>query len=400
MNIQSKSIVLMILVLSAAALAATPALALGGAETDARAGDATDGGTPEPAGAGFSRVQSFVESLEPGRAATCGRLTVVPLHRTGGSPSADGLLTLEEALEKRMVVIREKDGGTVPRLILTNRSQRPVYIMGGEILSGGKQDRIVARDVIVGPRKSGVSLPVYCVEHGRWTGRTEKFYSKQNLGTHELRSNAQAGKSRSQEKIWRKIDETNRSLGVESDTSAYQDAYDHGEIRDSIEEAERRLLSLPEASTRVVGVVVCVDGEIVSIDLFASSALFRRLWPKILRAAMTDALTVPSMGAGAEAVGTAKIESLVEAHLAALGRQGYTVRAAVDQGKELSHEDDALTTGALVFEGEIIHLASFPAPAEEDQSQDRIGRVQGINRQHRSNRPQRSGQEQTSLLPR
>jgi hypothetical protein len=319
-------------------------------------------------------VKHLIESLEIGPLQTHENLFIAPIYTGAAGPGVAGprydhLVTLEEALHEKWLSIQEKEGGTVPSLTITNLSNRYVYIMGGEILSGGKQDRIVARDVIVGPRKRNLSIPVFCVEHGRWHVKSDKFYSKKNLGTHKLRSQAQAGKSVSQSNIWKEIDESNRKLGVRSDTEAYQDAYANSELQDQLEKAEKEMMANLELHDDAIGVVVAVGNEIVSVDLFAAPSLFKKLWPKILRSSVLTAAT-------AEMKGSLTRKEAID-YLRSLSRRTYITRSAIDQGTELYSEDGRLSINALVYEGGIVHLAAFPVDPTVSGSGDNSEQIRG-----------------------
>ena len=63
--------------------------------------------------------------------------------------------------------------GDVNRLVLKNSSSKPLYLMPGEIIVGGKQDRTIAQETIIAPGPKLVPIDVFCVEHGRWSGRAD-----------------------------------------------------------------------------------------------------------------------------------------------------------------------------------------------------------------------------------
>src|SRR5205085_7274600 len=67
------------------------------------------------------------------------------------------------------------DGAEVNRLVLVNNSKRPLILLAGEIVTGGKQDRVIGKDRLVPAESDPIDLSVFCVEPGRWTGTTEKF---------------------------------------------------------------------------------------------------------------------------------------------------------------------------------------------------------------------------------
>jgi hypothetical protein len=229
--------------------------------------------------------------------------------------------------------------------------------MGGEILSGGKQDRIVGRDVIIGPRKRNRSIPVFCVEQGRWQVKSKQFYSKKNLGTHKLRYRAQSGESATQSKIWGEIAESNERLGVESKTGAYQDAYNEEKLNKRIEEAEKAMQSMAERHENAVGALVAMGAEIVSVDIFMTPSIFRVLWPKILRSSVLSSVVT-------EEGGTITTEDAAR-YIGEFVNKSYMTRESVDQGRELYYEDDELCINALIHEGGIVHLAAFPVEPVE-----------------------------------
>jgi hypothetical protein len=152
-----------------------------------------------------SAIPELIGRLEIGKAASHRNLTIFPLFLKAGEasdPQKAKIVTLDEALSHGWLLIEEKDGGTVPEVVVTNRSEHMIFLMGGEILSGCRQDRIVRKDVLIRPRRRNLSVPVYCVEQGRWTYRSESFTSEKNLGTFELRSAAQRSSGESQYVIW------------------------------------------------------------------------------------------------------------------------------------------------------------------------------------------------------
>ena len=101
-------------------------------------------------------------------------------------------LTLDEGLSSGQVVVTEagqahtvighlerqpvlSDGAEVNRLVLINKSRRPLLLLAGEIVTGGKQDRVVGKDRIVPPQSEPVDFSVFCVEPGRWVVTTNRF---------------------------------------------------------------------------------------------------------------------------------------------------------------------------------------------------------------------------------
>ena len=135
-------------------------------------------------------INYLLDSIEIGNPVYNENLTIFPIYRNNKSKEYNFTL-LEEALKKNYLKITELDGGNVPEVNITNKSDKIIFLMGGEVITGCKQDRIVARDVIIDSKRKDLIVPVYCVEQGRWSYNSNNFYSKKNIGTYKLRAEAQ-----------------------------------------------------------------------------------------------------------------------------------------------------------------------------------------------------------------
>src|SRR4029077_3454065 len=124
-----------------------------------------------------------------------GNLTVFPVVASKSYDTVE-FLTLDEGLRSGDVVVTEAGqarglirhrprdpvvvhpmrDAEVNRLVLVNNSKRPLLLLAGEIVTGGKQDRVIGKDRIVPSESDPVDLSVFCVEPGRWVaaaGKTE-----------------------------------------------------------------------------------------------------------------------------------------------------------------------------------------------------------------------------------
>lgn len=148
---------------------------------------AAAGGGPAAGTSSGYRVLKPIES---------GDLTLFPVVRDDGRAlPADQFLTLDEGLKSGEVEVTEagkvrglvrsrggdfplrSTGDQVNTLVLVNNSKRPLLLLAGEIVTGGKQDRIIAKDRIVPVGAAPIDLSVFCIEHGRWTESSAKFGS-------------------------------------------------------------------------------------------------------------------------------------------------------------------------------------------------------------------------------
>ena len=210
------------------------------------------------------------------------------------------LLTLQEAMAKDLIIVYET--GDVNQLEVENVSPTfEVFIQSGDIVKGGKQDRVLAVDIIL-PIKSGrIKISAYCVESGRWTQRKgedkEKFSSSnERVVTRDLK--LAANLSRSQGEVWKEVskaqDKLSANVGakVNSPTSqsSLQLALENKQVAATTDEYIKKLAAIIAGEPEAIGCAFVINGEINSADVYASNSLFKKLWPKLLRATATEAV--------------------------------------------------------------------------------------------------------------
>ncbi len=244
-------------------------------------------------------------------------------------------LTLEEGLATGEVLVREQGseglarsrdgrpvytpqptGASVNQLVLINRSKRPLLLLAGELVSGGKQDRVIGKDRIVPVGAPPLPLDVFCVEHGRWTGSSQ-FAAANTIVHPSVRESAAVDQA--QTKVWESVrngtnakaapsaprpqissDNLQTAIAGNGRTEAYEKIYQSRavgvSIDDFVNEVQRRFTQATSGlkNERVVGVVVAYGGEVAWSDIFASSDLFDHYWRKLLRSYAVEALTRPS----------------------------------------------------------------------------------------------------------
>ena len=240
-------------------------------------------------------------------------VTAASQHDTSGYLTLDeGLRTGEvEVTELGAAMFRRRPGGPPPdqaqvnTLALLNHSKRPLILLAGEIVTGGKQDRVISKDRIVAP---GGELPldVFCVEPGRWRGASQAFGAQSLMAAPKVRERAAVAKN--QQEVWDATGEVRQGMAGAAGTpaaealaqsSSYAELERSDALKNRIDTASRDLQRDYERALRgalrgknVVGVVVAINGEIVWADLFAEPQLFERYWPKLLRSYVVEALSV------------------------------------------------------------------------------------------------------------
>jgi hypothetical protein len=301
---------------------------------------------------------SYYTLLDP---ITHGDLTVFPVVSSQTYDTSQ-FITLDEGIRSGEVVVTEVGnlhgmirrhpqtqaaygGAQVNTLVLVNNSQRPLLLLAGEIVTGGKQDRVVGKDRIVPPESDPVDLGVFCVEPHRWVETSGKFDTHASvMAQPSVRKRAMAEKN--QQQVWAEVDKakvqmadnlraaaapptgTGSGGGVGSgaggpaktdrsafsisgasnneimaaasqvdSTSSYAGARANGVVQRQMESITEPMQKSYESlikqlrNQNAVGVVVAVRGRIVWADLFASGSLLGKYWPKLLQSYAAEALT-------------------------------------------------------------------------------------------------------------
>ncbi len=231
-------------------------------------------------------------------------LTIFLVH---GSDVAGNrtFLTLQEALaQKKVIVYETKD---VNELAIRNVSNQDVYVQAGDIVKGGDQDRMISVDFIVPRRSKRMPIAAFCVESGRWNRRGNEnnasFGSSTNFVTSKQLKLAAKSKN-SQQAVWENVkvvqDKLSANVGtvVSSPVSAssLELAVENDKVKESTEDYINALTNITRNKTDVIGYVFAINGHVNSADIYASRALFAKLWPKLLKANATEAVAESADG--------------------------------------------------------------------------------------------------------
>jgi hypothetical protein len=309
------------------------------------------GGAVNPPGPGqmSPELARALDALTMGPTARHGGLTVLWLLAKdpgGGAPLE--ILTLDESRARGVLVVTERAQPSVPDLIAENRGKAHVLLLAGEILIGGKQNRVLREDLLLPPRSGPRHIGVYCVEQGRWNDGRKDFESRGSVVQPSVRS--QVLRKAEQSRVWSGVAAASRDLQVPSATGSYQAVYDKPEVRAHLERAARGLDV--RAAPGAVGAAVFVGPSLAGVDVFHSGDLFSREWSKLIGAYALDAYRA-APGAGDEAAARARAEGL----LRAAARIEGSLRTNAGAGGLFEFALDGRRGAALLFEGRALHLA-------------------------------------------
>jgi hypothetical protein len=285
-------------------------------------------------------------------------LTVFPLFAPAGA-TPDYLLS-DEALAAGAVTVAEvNEAGSVPHLVVDNQAEVLVLFLEGEELRGARQNRVLNTSVLV-PAKAKLTIPVSCVEQGRWRYFSRYFGSSGHHGSPKLRHvlkrsvtrSAQEGRGHRSDQggVWQEVGRQMKALGAASPTAAMADTYQQYELR--LDEFQQRLKYVEGAS----GLAVAVGGRVVSVDLFDRPATCRKVWDRLLTGVVMDALEADS---GAEQPGVDRVHEVLGHLHAAPWRQTDPVGAGEEYRTDTGDDEHA---SALVLNGAVVHGSLVVGP--------------------------------------
>lgn len=232
-------------------------------------------------------------------------LTIFLIHGKNET-NKKNIITLQEAMKLKIFKVYETSD--VNELMVENISKEfDVFIQSGDIVKGGKQDRVLAISVIIPARSGRVSIEAFCVESGRWEKRkgedVQQFSSsEERIVSKDLK--VAANGARSQQEVWSKVAEAQKRLSANTgvdvtangSSTSLQLALENGKVTATADEYVKKLGDLVRGKTDVIGYAFAVNGEINSADIYVSNHLFAKLWPRMLKAAAVEAVAEGDRG--------------------------------------------------------------------------------------------------------
>jgi len=356
------------------------------------------GGPPAP----LPRVEGDWRLLDP---VTYENITIFPVVSSSNRDTSY-FLTLEDGLSSGEVIVREQgseglarsrdnrpippsysSGASVNQLVLINRSKRPLLLLAGELVSGGKQDRIIAKDRIIAPGADPLPLDVFCVEHGRWSSGTQ--FSAANTIVHPS-VREQAAVNLDQNQVWDAVRSGSKSkqasspsaygaaaaapmisaetvqVEIESGapTQSYAKIYKESRIGGSVDtfvyEVQRRFAKATRGlkGEQVVGVVVAYGGDVAWSDIFASGELFDHYWSKLLRSYAVEAMARPTFRETADRDDAREFLRRLNGRERQESEPGVYLWREISEGHLSQIELDALQPKPMTLHRLVIHRTS------------------------------------------
>ena len=307
-------------------------------------------------------LQEEFSNFNIGKASQFRNLTLFPLLRRNPQAAVDYLL-LEDGIAQGKVRVGELHGnGSVPELQVTNLAERPVLLVDGEELIGAKQNRVLNLTILV-PAKSTISIPVSCVEAGRWKMTTPDFQTAPHVMYSRVRGDrvsqvtqsmrSTGARKSDQAAVWGDIAEKAASLHAASPTGAMSAIYERH--ASSIEEFARAFAW--QDGQR--GLAFAIGNEVRGLDIFDHAEVLRRFFPKLIRSYALDALDAPKQD-GEIASTQAVIDFITQIQTA----QSFS-DTALGLGKDVRFVGSGLSGAALWAQERYVHICAF---CQKDQT--------------------------------
>jgi len=265
--------------------------------------------------------------------------------------SHEDYMTMDEAMDRGWLKIKESGEGNVNFVEVKNNGKEMVFLLTGEMITGAKQDRMVQEDILLPANSGWVRVPVYCVEHGRWSGSgiSQEFKSSKLVVPNAVRQRAENTKSQSE--VWDGVAESQENLDVASPTGNVKDTYENKKVQKEITDYSKHMSHVPELSRSTIGVVVTTGNRIICFDLFANNHLMRKFWDKLIKSYAMDALSGSRSSLDKEDI-YEFLEIVESAHYISSGTPGsgnlFTIESHMGKGS------------ALVYEDAVVHMDFFP----------------------------------------
>jgi hypothetical protein len=217
------------------------------------------------------------------------------------------LTTLDDALAKGAASVHEMgadrsvhgEGAQVNALVIENKAATPIYVLAGTIVKGGKQDRQIGDDFIVGAHQT-VPVDAYCVEHGRWANNRDGVATGGQFGTVGLLTDSTvrtaAQYQRNQSEVWSKVAKVNAANKKEAASGTLMASVDAGDIATRRAALARKVNEFLAAQPKddLVGLAYAVEGKVRSVRWFANRTVFQMFRSTLVQTAAMEALTAQS----------------------------------------------------------------------------------------------------------
>lgn len=209
-------------------------------------------------------------------------LSASPLVTTMKDGLASGKLTIRE--------IHYMNGSDVNLLQLKNHSDKTIMVSSGEIIIGGKQDRIIGETILLPPHTDDNYVKVYCVEKGRWDDKEKTF---KYLGNADVNLRRKVDLVQTQSEVWKEIDKQYKDLLLETPTWSYQTLHKKYGKKDSLYQ-QFFVQQMKQSDSNFSGFIAISGNTIIGLEMFSSPKLTLQYYVNMLQAFIMSVPDIPN----------------------------------------------------------------------------------------------------------
>jgi hypothetical protein len=312
-----------------------------------------------------SQIKSYLAGVTIGEPQIRHNLVVFPLHAPQNGVMY--FITLDEAIAAGSVVVSEiSASGSVPELLVANKSDAAVLLVDGEQLIGAKQNRVLNTTVLV-QGKTEVKIPVSCTEQGRWSYNSPHFSSAKYLMAHRarlLKSESVTASLRSsstyrsdQSQVWDQVRMLQTKTGVTSPTSSMSDVFN------TYDRKFEDCLAQFNCQSGQQGLLVLHNGRVAGLDLVSRPEVYARLHQKFVRSYLLEPLTDPTT----EPQDLERDRTEALSFLAGITDASEEKFQSAGYGWDFRLRAPDLTGNALLADDHVIHATVFKVVSAEAQ---------------------------------
>ncbi len=204
-------------------------------------------------------------------------LRLIPIRNRGNNmpPALANTISFSQAMQQGLITVQERGTAAVENvhwLSMYNNSDKNILVSSGEVLAGGRQDRIVTKDTLVMAKSGRIDLPVMCVEENRWSEKDKKFVYERMANTHLRKT---LDESKNQVLVWKEINNQLVKDKIKNKTLSYL-SRGKDKVFTALQAEYWQYFEnkFKQADSTIVG-IVCMSGDkILGSDIFDGSNLF------------------------------------------------------------------------------------------------------------------------------
>lgn len=241
----------------------------------------------------IAEINAIEDSTTSQRRTTTQRQRIIRNRRNGQNINQNN--NNQQNINRNNTLAPIERNEEVNTLSVQNISKDTIYIMAGEIIQGGKQDRVIAKDIVLPPMTQPIELPVFCVEQGRWeydqknpkeNKKFQKYY-----GTASLKLRSKVEKEVNQQSVWSEVTRSNNENNTKTETQAYTAQIKTQEFQQNHQKYVDYFKNILPKDKKIIGVVVVTGNQVVGCDMFASPQLFQSQFESLLTSYVNEAMT-------------------------------------------------------------------------------------------------------------